>query len=143
MKTGRIELRLGQSLLAATTSHRAECPDLGPECQGSTPPVPYNHHIDVLMGETTLEVSYGVAPFVAAEARLSLRLSSVTPTYTELDGTPKLVANDIHHRDETLAGPGDPWLSVRLGAQAGKLISTARIGFSLPLGRTEPDPYAL
>lgn len=143
MKTGRIELRLGQSLLAATTSHRAECPDLGPECQGSTPPVPYNHQIDVLMGETTLEVSYGVAPFVAAEARLSLRLSSVTPTYTELDGTPKLVANDIHHRDETLAGPGDPWLSVRLGAQAGKLISTARIGFSLPLGRTEPDPYAL
>ena len=130
-------------MLAATTGHVAECPDLGPACQGSTPPVPYNHHIDLFMSETTLEASYGITPFLAAEVRLSLRVTGVTPTYSELDGTPKLVPNDIHHHDVTLVGPGDPWLSVRLGAQAGKLVTTARLGFSLPLGRTEPDPYAL
>lgn len=130
-------------MLAATTSHLAECPDLGPECRSLTPPAPYNHHIDLFMSETALEASYGIAPMLAVEARLSFRVTSVTPTYSELDGTPKLVPNDIHHHDVTLAGPGDPWLSVRLGAQAGKLVTTARLGFSWPLGRTEPDPYAL
>jgi hypothetical protein len=130
-------------MLFATTGHVAECPDLGPECQTSAPPVPYNHHIDLFMSETTLEASYGLTPLVALEARLSLRVTGVTPTYSELNGAPKLVPNDIHHHDVTLVGPGDPWLSVRVGARAGKLVTTARLGFSLPLGRTEPDPYAL
>jgi hypothetical protein len=130
-------------MLAATAGHLAECPDLGPECRSPTPPVPYNHHIDLFMSETALEASYGLTPLVALEARLSLRVTGITPTYSELDGAPKLVPNDIHHHAVTLVGPGDPWLSVRAFARAGKLTTTARLGFSLPLGRTEPDPYAL
>lgn len=77
------------------------------------------------------------------EARLSLRVVDTTPTYTEVDGSPKLVPDDIHHHDRTLVGPGDPWLVARFAGAAGNLTSAARIGLTLPLGLTQPDPYAL
>jgi hypothetical protein len=95
------------------------------------------------MNETAFDASYGVLPWLAIEARLSLRLVDVKPSYFELDGTPKSVPNEIHHHDETLLGPGDPWLLARVGGASGKLVSTARAGVSLPLGSTVPDPYAL
>ena len=140
---GRLDLRLGYSMLFATTSHVAECPDLGPQCASPTPPVPYNHHVDLFMSEVSLDGSYGITPWLAVEARLALRIVDVTPTYSELDGTSKLVPDDIHHHDQTLVGPSDPWLVLRLGAANGNLVTSARLGVTLPIGRTEPDPYAL
>jgi hypothetical protein len=50
---------------------------------------------------------------------------------------------DIHHRDETLVGPGDPWLLLHGAGSAGRWTLSARAGASLPLGRTEPNPFAL
>lgn len=130
-------------MLFATTSHVAECPDLGPECRNPIPPVPYNHHVDLFMTEVGLDASYGIAPWLAAELRVALRIVDVNPTYSELDGSPKLVPNDIHHHDETLVGPSDPWLVFRIGAAKGNLVTAARLGVTVPIGRTEPDPYAL
>ncbi len=143
MQPGRLDLRLGASTLFATTSHLAECPDLGPACRSATPPQPYNHHVDLFMTEASLDASYGLTPWLAAEARFTMRLVDVSPSYTERDGSPKTVVDDIHHHDETLVGPSDPWLVLRVGAARGKLVTAARLGLSLPLGRTEPDPYAL
>ncbi len=72
-----------------------------------------------------------------------MRIVDTTPTYRELDGTQKFVPNDIHHHDRTIVAPGDPWLVLRVGAAVGKLQTAARLGVSFPVGRTEPDPYAL
>lgn len=130
-------------MLYATTSHVADCPDLGPECQRLPPPTPYNHHIDQLMGDVSLDASYGLTPWLAVETRLLLRIVDVDPTYSELDGRPKSVPNDIHHHDQTLVGPGDPWLVLRAAAAMGRLTTGARLGVTLPIGRTEEDPYAL
>ncbi len=127
-----------------SVSHVAECPDLGPECFGGGPrPTPYNHHVDQVMAETVLDISIGITPNLAIDARWSLRVVDVSPTYSELDGTPKQVPDDIHHHDETLVDLTDPWLLARVGAVHGRLVSVARLGVSLPVGRTEPDPYAL
>jgi hypothetical protein len=130
-------------MLYATTGHVAECPDLGPQCRTANPPVPYNHHIEQFMSDVSLDASYGVTPWLAAELRLSLRIVDVNPSYSELDGTPKSVPNDIHHHDRTLVGPGDPWAVMRFAAASGRFVSAARLGVTLPIGRTEPDPYAL
>ena len=127
-----------------SVSHVAECPDLGPACFGDgAPPTPYNHHVDQLMAETVFDLSLGLSEWFAIDARWSLRIADVNPTYSELDGTPKLVPNDIHHHDETLVDPTDPWLVARLAASRDNLFTMMRLGFSLPVGRTEPDPYAL
>jgi hypothetical protein len=125
-----------------TVSHVAECPDLGPECFGPSQPVPYNHHVDQIIAETVLDVGLGITPWLALDTRWSLRVVDVKPTYSELDGTPKDVPDDIHHHDETLVDPTDPWLLLRLGATIEDFVSVARLGLSFPVGRTEPDPYA-
>jgi hypothetical protein len=130
-------------MLVGTAGHLATCPDLGPECKGSPPPTPYYHHVGLFTSEISLDASYGLTPWLAAEVRFALRIVDTKPTYSELDGRPKLVPNDIHHHDATLAGPADPWLVLRFGAARGKFTTAARLGVSLPLGRTQPNPYAL
>lgn len=136
-------MRIGLSGLYGSAGHLAECPDLGPACNNSPPPVPYYHHVALRLSEATADVSYGLTESFAVEARLSLRIVDTTPTYRELDGSEKFVPNDIHHHNRTLVGPGDPWLVLRSGASVGKLMTAARFGVTFPLGRTEPDPYAL
>ncbi len=127
-----------------SVSHVADCPDLGPACfDGGPPPTPYNHHIDQLMAETIVDASLGITPWFGIDARWSLRVADVSPTYSELDGTPKAVPNDIHHHDETLVDVTDPWLVARLALVHGDFIGVLRMGASFPVGRTEPDPYAL
>lgn len=130
-------------MLVGTASHLATCPDLGPQCQGSVPPTPYYHHVKLFTAEISLDATYGVTSWLAAELHLPLRIVDTKPTYNELDGTPKLVPNDIHHHDETLVGPADPWFVLRLAGARGKLTTAARLGVSLPLGKTQPNPYAL
>lgn len=127
-----------------SVTHLAECPDLGPECfQPGPRPTPYYHHVSEVIAETALDASLGVTSWLALETRWSLRVTDVTPTYSEQDGTPKEVPDDIHHHDETLVDAGDPWLLTRLAATQGDFLGTFRLGASFPLGRTEPDPYAL
>jgi hypothetical protein len=54
-----------------------------------------------------------------------------------------LPGGDIHHRTETLAGPGDPWALVVVGREKGPWSLALRGGVSIPLGRTEENPFAL
>lgn len=95
------------------------------------------------MTDVNLDVSYGVLSWLAVEARLPYRIVDITPTYSELDGSPKSVPDDIHHHDRTITGIGDPWLLLRLGARSGELTTSSRLGVSLPLGSIEPDPFEL
>jgi outer membrane protein with beta-barrel domain len=140
---GRLDLRLGTSMLIANASHLAECPDLGPQCNDPVAPVPYNHQVDLFLAEISLDGAYGINEWLAAELRFALRIADINPTYSEVDGTPKDVPDDIHHHDETLVGPSDPWVLLRFAAATGALSTAARLGVSLPLGRIEPDPYEL
>jgi hypothetical protein len=127
-----------------TTSHVAECPDLGPACfDGGPAPTPFNHHVDQLLAETNFDVSLGISENFAIDARWGFRVVDITPTYSELDGRPKQVPNDIHHREETLVGATDPWLVARLGHRQGDFVGTLRLGLTFPVGPTVPDPYAL
>jgi hypothetical protein len=141
---GELTLRLEQSLVPMSVTHVADCPDLGPECfDGGPPPTPYEHHVDQVIAETVLDASLGLTPWLGVDARWSLRVADVNPTYTELDGSPKEVPDDIHHHDETLVDLTDPWITGRFAASSGPLVSVARLGVTLPVGRIEPDPYRL
>ena len=141
---GELTLRLEQSLVPMTVTHVAECPDLGPECfSGGPAPTPYNHHVDQVIAETVLDASLAITSWFAVDTRWSFRIADVNPTYSELDGTPKQVPNDIHHHDETLFDITDPWLLGRFAASRGNFVGIARLGLSFPIGRTEEDPYRL
>lgn len=67
----------------------------------------------------------------------------VDVTYTTLDGRPyRPPYRDIHHRDEVVAGLSDGAAAARWVGFAGAGLLSAEAGLSLPLGRTEADPFA-
>jgi hypothetical protein len=49
----------------------------------------------------------------------------------------------VHHRNETLVRPGDPSLLLHGAAGLGEWTVAARAGITIPLGRTEPNPFRL
>jgi hypothetical protein len=127
----------------ARATHVEACPDIGPACASEPQPEPYWHDVSTVVSEIPLEVTYGVLPWLAAEVRLPLRIVGVWPRYSTFEGVELPLSFDEHHRRETLVGPADPWVTARIGGTAFGVVANARIGLSLPLGKTEPDPYAL
>ena len=49
----------------------------------------------------------------------------------------------IHHHNEVLVGPADPWLLARFATQASGFTLSARLGTTLPIGSTVPNPFVL
>lgn len=127
---------------AGSTEHVSLCPDLGPGCGTANPPTPYWHRVDQVTAESWLDVALGLTRWLAVEARLAVRVVDSTPTFRGLSGAP-LSVDDPHHRDETLVGVPDPWLLLRFAGASGPFVASARVGVTLPLGKTEEDPYAL
>lgn len=123
--------------------HTATCPDIGPICAERDEP-PQLHDQRFNIGEVRLSAAYGLWRWLGVEAQVPLRLNDTTIEYTRLDGSafdPDY--EQIHHRDETLVGPGDPWLLARGDFQLGTIAFVAKAGASLPLGSTEQNPFAL
>ncbi len=123
--------------------HETRCPELGPICDERAEP-PQLHDQRFLLAELRLVSEYALADWLSLEAQLPLKVSATSITYRRLDGeefTPDY--EDIHHRNETVVGPMDPWLSARSHATGNGVSVGVRGGVTLPFGRTEPDPFAL
>jgi thiol-disulfide isomerase/thioredoxin len=102
------------------------------------------HDQDLLISEARLHAEVGLARRFAASVMVPVRVIDTSIRYLDGSGAEvQLVTPGIHHRNETLSGIGDPMV---LGAAAGSLGGwrlTARAGVTIPLGRTEEDPFAL
>jgi hypothetical protein len=97
----------------------------------------------LFVAQIPFDVSYGIVPWLAAELRFPLRVVDIRPTFRALDGTPLPFESDIHHQKKTLAGAADPWLAVRFAGRWRGLRADARVGATLPLGKTQADPFEL
>ncbi len=139
------ELRTSASLAATTlrVTHEAGCNDLGNCAEVPAQPL-HLHDQKILPGELRLTGELGLTPALGVEMQLPFRAIHTTVDYTNLEGQPYQPLNaGIHHRDETLAGFGDPWLLTRWAGVWNGLSLSARAGVSIPLGRTEPNPFVL
>lgn len=128
---------------AVRVVHVSACPDSGPACAtGEVPPYLHDQGLTVLEVRPVLEL--GLTPNASAELQLPVRLVASSITYRRMDGTPFEPPNPgLHHRDETLAGLGDAWLTVRAAWSMGALRVGARLGSTLPLGSTVENPFSL
>ncbi len=138
-------VRAGASLTATTVHvvHEAGC--RGSASCAEIPPQPlYLHDQRLYPVELRLAAEYGINETFGVELQVPLRLVRTTIRYTTPDGAPYAPLDaGVHHRDETIAGPGDPWLLLRIGARAAGYWLAARPGVSLALGKTERDPFEL
>jgi hypothetical protein len=142
---GEGELKLGATLAAQPiwVRHDAGCADVD-DCDEVPAQPTYVHDQFILPSELRATVDWGLTGAFGVEAQIPVRLVYTTIDYETPAGDPyEPLDPDVHHRDETLVGLGDPQVSVRWGGVLGDAWwVVGRVGASLPLGRTEPDPFA-
>lgn len=123
--------------------HEERCPDIGPICEQRDEP-PQLHDQMFYVGELRPVFELGITDNFSFELQVPFKLSGTTVKYRRLDGTVfEPDYPNIHHRNEALAGIGDPTASLRTIWKWGRLIAGGHAGFTLPVGRTEPNPFAL
>jgi hypothetical protein len=107
------------------------------------PPVAW-HVQDITVGDAAFVTEYGIARGLGLSLTAFYRQARTRIRFED-DARQKVVApgGDIHHRDETLDGPGDPWALLVAGGNVGPWSLAARGGVSIPLGRTEENPFEL
>jgi hypothetical protein len=105
----------------------------------------YLHDQSLYPGELRAIAELGLSSHWGVEAQLPYRVTRTTIRYETLQGQPWVPLDpDVHHRNETLYGFGDPWLLGRFGASTeGGFVVTVRAGTTLPLGHTVEDPFRL
>ena len=102
------------------------------------------HVQDINLVETGFTLARGFRGGLGLELTTFFRRVGTTIEFEDLDGRPIIVpGGDIHHRNEALTGPGDPWLMAVAGRRRGPWSAAVRGGVTIPLGRTEDNPFAL
>src|SRR5688572_33436366 len=102
------------------------------------------HVQNLTLVDTTAAVARGFGGGFGIEYVGSLRQVTTRIRFEDLDRRPILVpGGDIHHRNETLVGAGDPWLTAVVGRRVGGWSAALRGGTTIPLGRTEENPFEL
>jgi thiol-disulfide isomerase/thioredoxin len=138
MQPGQLLLRLGWLGTYVQAQHDDFADTVG---QGAIPIV---HDQDLAISEARLALDVGLTSRFAASLVVPVRVVSTSIVYRNGMGMPvQLTEPDVHHRNDTLTGIADPMV---LGATAfalGSVRLTARAGTTIPLGRTEQDPFAL
>src|SRR5262249_21803525 len=143
---GTLNLSLSVTGTGAHTGHVESCPDInGPGCAAM--PVPDEwHDLTLFYGELRLHAEYAITSWLSADLFWSLRIVHIgfqlEDAATRMPITPPF-GPDIHHRTETLVGLTDPWLSLRAAKVIGPWAFAFRLGLTLPVGSTVPNPFEL
>ena len=102
------------------------------------------HDQNLLISEARLSVDVGITKRFGASLMLPFRVVDTSIRYLDMAGSEvQLVNANIHHRNETVSGLADPMLlgSASFGAAGWRFV--ARAGMTLPIGRTESNPFTL
>jgi hypothetical protein len=123
--------------------HEAGCEDVTACTEVPIQPR-YLHDQRMVPVELRLSAEYGFSPAFGLELQMPFRVVTTTIDFATPAGEPyEPLDPDVHHRNETVTGPADPWLLGRLGTTIDRWWLAVRAGVTLPLGRTEENPFAL
>jgi hypothetical protein len=136
----------GSAILSSTSInvvHEAGCADVTSCAEVPVQPL-YLHDQDIYPTELRAMFELGLSESWGVEAQLPFRVVATRIRFTTPEGDPYVPLDpDVHHRNETLAGIADLWLLGRYGTMVGGALVTLRAGLTLPIGRTEENPFAL
>ncbi len=125
--------------------HVAACPEVDPILCAEQDIPDHRHDQTIAWFRLDPMVNVGLGAGWQVSASLPLDLRAVAVRYETMDGGdfhPPYA--DIHHRDETLAGPVDGlFLIGRYAPIGGRVTFGARAGTTLPFGATQENPFAL
>ena len=139
------ELRASAVLSATSLNvvHEAGCVDPS-NCQEVPVQPRFVHDQDIQPVELRAVAELGLTRSLGLEVQVPFRVTRTAIRYADLSGRPyQPLDPEVHHRNETMAGLGDPWLLGRWGRSLLGTAVTVRGGVSIPVGSTEEDPFAL
>jgi thiol-disulfide isomerase/thioredoxin len=108
-------------------------------------PAVVEHDQSIFNSETRLVGELGVTSWLAIGAVLPFRVFDTHIHYLD-PATQQVVQIEnptLHHRNEVLTGIADPWLLGRVATRVHGVTLSARLGTTIPLGSTVPDPFRL
>jgi hypothetical protein len=141
-----LNLSLGFTATYAEVGHEEHCPDInGPGCAGMAVE-PEWHALKLFFSDVRLRAEYGITSWLSFDLMWALRIVDIQFQLQDA-ATRRPIAppfgEEIHHRTETIAGLGDPWLGLRGARQLGMWGLAFRLGFTIPVGSTVENPFAL
>lgn len=143
MEPNHLRLDLSLTTSRAIAVHDEECPEIGPVCQVRNEP-PQLHRTTLWLSELRVLAEYGLVPHLALQGVVPFRLIDTRTTYSNLEGNRILLDYpSLHHRNETLVGPGDPQLWIHHGVRIIGWELSERIGVNFPVGKMRPNPFRL
>lgn len=115
------------------------------EMDGSTHAESVTWHVqDFTSTETAFTLERGMGRGLGVMALVPVRQLSGRVRFEDATRQPLPPGTqDIHHRNETLVGLGDPWLMAVGSRSIGAWSLAGRAGVTIPLGPTEENPFAL
>jgi hypothetical protein len=126
--------------------HEEHCPDInGPGC-AAMPVAPEWHALKLFFSDVRLHAEYGITDWLAFDLSWALRIVDIHFQLEDAATRRPIAApfgEEIHHRTETIAGLSDPWLGLRAARSLGKWGFAFRLGFTVPVGSTVTNPFAL
>lgn len=143
LRPGELRASLSLGATGVRVSHEAGCADPAACTERPIQPL-HRHNQEIFPGEIRAAGELGLTAALGVELQLPFRIVRTSIEYRAPDGRPyQPLDPGIHHRDETLMGVGDPWLLARWAGGIGGLLISARAGVSVPMGRTEANPFLL
>ena len=104
----------------------------------------YWHVQDLTVSELATVTAVGLGRNLGLESVVPLRQVVSRIRYEDTGRRPfQPPGGDIHHRNETLSGLADPSLVLQTARRKAAWTVAGRLGLSIPLGRTEPNPFDL
>jgi thiol-disulfide isomerase/thioredoxin len=102
------------------------------------------HDQALLVSEARIAVDVGLTRRLGASVVVPVRAVVSSIRYLDAQGGEvELVRPGVHHRDETVSGLGDPMVLGVAATSIGGVRLAARAGATVPVGRTEDDPFRL
>ncbi|MBX3158019.1 MAG: thioredoxin family protein [Deltaproteobacteria bacterium] len=107
-------------------------------------PIDIVHDQQLLVGEVRAFAAVGLTRRFSASLMVPVRVVDTSIRYLDRAGAEVMLARpDLHHRNEVVSGIADPMLLGSASLTAGAWRVTARAGITIPIGRTEENPFAL
>lgn len=99
---------------------------------------------DLIVSEIDITAARGLGANLGVDALFPVRLVRDRVHYLDLSRQPYVPPNPgLHHRNETLTGIADPQMGLTYGRARLPWTLAARVGVSIPVGRTEANPFEL
>jgi hypothetical protein len=100
------------------------------------------HVQDITVGDAVFVGEYGVARGLGLSLTSFYRQARTRIRFEDGQRLPLVLpGGTIHHRNETLTGPGDAWAMAVAGGARGPWSLGGRAGVSIPFGKTEENPF--